>query len=561
MTGDRPWKTFLSRSMAGLFPARLQDSGYDLVAALALAAVAVPEQIATARLAGAPPAAGLVVFIAASLGFFLWGANRQLSVGADSTIAPIFAASIAALSISGSPHYLALTATLAFLVGAIVTAAGVLRMGWIARLLSVPVITGFLAGIAVHIAVSQMPALLGISDGHGEFFPTLSNLFRNIAHSNPWTFAIGVGVFAAILVGEKINIRMPSALFSMMLATLSVWLFDLTSKGVATLGNVQAVNFTPSLPQVTISDIGQLLPVALAVSLVVIIQTATTSRSFPDSSGADDLNRDLVGVGVGNILVGFLAGFPANSSPPRTAIVSESGGRSRSAGFCAAVIVAMFLVLGLDLLAMVPLAALAGLLLFVAQRIFRFNTIRLIAKQSPAEFVLLIATATAIIVMPIATGVGIGVGLSLLYGVWAIVQARAVEFEKVPGSTVWWPIDPNMTSEKQAGIVVVGFQAPLFFLNAGVFRQSLDYLVRHAPQPVHAIILEASSIVELDYSGAQILIALIGFWKHEGIDFYVARLESIRVQKAFAKFGILACLGRQRIFHSVDDAIRHLRAS
>jgi MFS superfamily sulfate permease-like transporter len=286
-----------------------------------------------------------------------------------------------------------------------------------------------------------------------------------------------------------------------------------------------------------------------------MIQTAATSRSFPDAGQAGNVNRDLVGVGVGNILSGILGVFPANASPPRTAIVAESGGKSRFVGLCAAIIIGVFVAFGLRLLESVPIAALAGLLLFVAQRIFRLGTMKTIAAQSLSEFALLLATAVAIVLTPIETGVGIGVALSLLHGVWTITQIRAVAFERAPGSTVWWPSGPNFSGETVPGIVVVGFQAPLFFLNAETFRRTIDEAVRRAPQPVRAIVLEASSIVEVDFSGAQTLATLITSWKERGTDFYIARLESTRALQALQTFGILAILGQQRVFHSVADAI------
>ena len=251
-------------------------------------------------------------------------------------------------------------------------------------------------------------------------------------------------------------------------------MFGLAGKGVAILGSVSAAGLRPGLPNVALSSIVQLLPVALIVSLVVMIQTAATCRSFQEDGEAVGINRDLIGVGFSSILSGLFGGFPANSSPPRTAIVSESGGKSRFAGFCAALIVASFYGFGLHLLAYVPEAALAGLLLYVAQRILRIGVIMLIAAQSRAEFALLGVTAAAIIVMPVAIGVGVGIVLSLLHGVWTITQTRAIEFERVPGSTVWWPTSPNFAGEKSNGVVVVGFQAPLFFLNAETFRKTLD---------------------------------------------------------------------------------------
>jgi SulP family sulfate permease len=544
----------------GLLPASTREIGHDLVAALAVAAVAIPEQIATARLAGMPATAGLLVFVVGSLGFYFLGSNRFLSVGADSTIAPIFAASLALLAASGTPHYMALCAMFALLVGSIVVVAGVFRMGWIARLLSVPVITGFLAGIAIHIVVSQLPALLGIAGGQGEFFRTISALIQNLDHFNPITVAIGVSVFTITFVCEKIDMRLPGALIAMILASVVVWALGQAGHGVATLGMVQLAPLGATVPRLAYPDLANLLPLALIVALVVMIQTAATSRSFPDAVDGVDINRDLLGVGFGNILSGVFGGFPANGSPPRTAIAAESGGRSRLAGLCAAIVVATFLAFGLPLLATIPLAALAGLLMFVAQRIFRFGIIKNVAERSRAEFALLFITAGVIVVLPIAIGVGMGIALSLLHGVWTITQTRAVSFEQVPDTTVWWPASQKFKGATRAGIVVVGFQAPLFFLNAETFRKTLEEAVLAAPWPVRTVVLEASSIIEIDFTGAQALIATIRFWNDRGIDFYVARLESVRAQQAMEKYGILPLLGAAQTFHSVDEAIRDISA-
>ena len=558
MTSGRRWGDVMRGYRQGLLPASTQEMGHDLVAALAVAAVAIPEQIATARLAGMPATAGLLVFVTGSLGFYFLGSNRFLSVGANSTIAPIFAASLALLAASGTPQYLALCAMFALLVGSIVVAAGVFRMGWIARLLSVPVITGFLAGIAIHIVVSQLPALLGIAKGQGEFFGTVSALIRNLSYFNPVTVAIGISVFAITFVCEKIDMRLPGALIAIILASLLVWSLGEAGRGIPTLGMVQLGPLGATVPHLSYPDLVSLLPLALIVALVVMIQTAATSRSFPNTIDGVDINRDLLGVGFGNILGGVFGGFAVNGSPPRTAIAAESGGKSRLAGLCAAAAVATFLAFGLRLLATVPLAALAGLLMFVAQRIFRFETIRSVAERSRAEFVLLFITAAAIVVLPIAIGVGIGIALSLLHGVWTITQTRAVAFEQVPDTTVWWPASQKFKGTTRTGVVVVGFQAPLFFLNAEIFRKTLDDAVLGASQPVRAIILEASNIVEIDFTGAQTLIATVHFWSDRGVAFYIARLESLRAQQAIEKYGILPLLGAAQTFQSVNEAVRRI---
>src|ERR1700678_1212911 len=201
-----------------MWPRTGEQALRDLVASLALAAIVIPEQLATARLAGVPPALGLIVFVAASAGFFLFGANRYLSNGADTTIAPIFAGAIAMIAAAGTPHYLTLAAALALMVGAFVALAGLLRLGWIARLLSVPVITGFLAGIAIHIAISQLPALLGLKSAGTDVFAQLAAIAGNIGRFNPYALVIGIFVFAVTTIGQMIDARFPAPLLSVILA-------------------------------------------------------------------------------------------------------------------------------------------------------------------------------------------------------------------------------------------------------------------------------------------------------------------------------------------------------
>jgi sulfate permease, SulP family len=537
-----------------MWPQTRDQAMRDVVAACALAAVAIPEQLATARLAGVPPAFGLIVFVGAALGFFLFGANRYLSAGADSTIAPILAGGLALLATSGTPRYLALAAALALMVGALVAVAGLLRLGRIARLLSVPILTGFLAGIAVHIVVSQLPALLGIPRGGSGFFGDVANIAENIGRINLFSLAIGAGVFAVVKISEELGGRFPGALGSVVAAAAAAAFFKLN---VPVLGHVEVPPLMPALPAITSSDLTELLPIALIVSLVVLLQTAAVSRSFGGNEAG--VNRDLMGVGVGGMLSGFLGGFAANASPPRTAIVRASGAQSRLAGFLAMVIVVLFLAFLPGLLAYVPEAALAGLLMSVALRIFDTAKMRIIARQSWVEFLLLAITAAAIVVMPIETGVSVGIALSLLYGVWTITRTHAIVFELIPGTTVWWPKSEVFKGETRPGIVVAGFQAPLFFLNAENFRTTLDQAVESAPQPVKAIVLEASSMVELDFSGAQVLAELIRSWNARGAHFYVARLISLRAQASFKDFGILPLLAHRKTFESVAEAITQCR--
>jgi MFS superfamily sulfate permease-like transporter len=217
------------------------------------------------------------------------------------------------------------------------------------------------------------------------------------------------------------------------------------------------------------------------------------------------------------------------------------------------------LAFGTALLSRIPNAALGGVLLFVALRIVRVGQIAAIYRQSPGEFPLILATAAAIIVLPIAQGVATGIALSLFHGIWSATRARVLVFERVPGTSIWWPTSSNLPGEREPGIIVAGFQAPLSFLNAYHFRREILDALRSSAQKVQLIVLEATGIVEIDFTAAEILRDLIRKCHALGIDFAIARLESVRAQAAMARFGIDEMLGPDRQFRSVEEAIKALR--
>jgi len=289
-----------------------------------------------------------------------------------------------------------------------------------------------------------------------------------------------------------------------------------------------------------------------------MMQTATVSRSFRDPDGAEaNVGRDFLGLGAANLLAGLAGAFPVNASPPRTAVVVESGGGSQLGALTAAALVLALALAGGSLLAHVPQAALAGVLLFVAQRIFRLGTILTIARQAPAEFALIAFTALAIILLPIETGVAIGVGLSLIHGVWMTTRSQPIEFSKIAGTTIWWPPGEGGETEPVPDVLVVAFQAPLLFANAQSFQHGmLDLLDRQRPA---LLVLEAGGIAAIDYTAAQSLLAVAGVCRDRGVAFAIARVESVRARQALQQFGVVAAIGQDHLFHSVDEAVGALR--
>lgn len=556
MPMEPPGRAIVKPAFAGGM-LRSDGLGRDVVAGLTLAAITIPEQMATARLGGFEPQLGFLAFVAATLGFALFGASRLLTAGADSTITPIFAGALATLAASGAS--LGTTAPLlALFVGALLVIGGLLRLGWVADLLSTPVVTGFLAGISIHILVSQLPGLFGIASDSHDVVGQLRSIYDHAGAINPISTAIGLLVFAVMLVCERISARLPGALIALALATLAVALFGLEARGVAVLGPLPAA--VPHLPSFTLdwSVIRQLLPLALVLCLIVMMQGAAVSRSFRDPDGGDaNVDRDFLGLGAANVLAGLAGAFPVNASPPRTAVVSETGGNTQRGALLAAAIILALALAGGSLLAKVPQAALAGVLLFVAQRIFRLGTILAVARQAPAEFGLILLTALGIILLPIEAGVGIGIGISLLHGVWMTTRSRPIEFGKIAGTTIWWPPEEGRPLEPMPDVLVVGFQAPLLFANANSFRQAMLALLEGRRPAI--LVLEASGVAAIDYTAAQALSDVVKACHAQGIAFAIARLESVRAREALLRLGIMAELGPDHLYHSVEEAVVALR--
>lgn len=542
------------RPFEGLGGASLRG---DLVAGLTLAAIAIPEQMATARLAGFPPHVGFIAFIAGTLAFVALGSSRVMSIGADSTIAPIFAGALALLAASGSPHYAALAGFLALLVGGALIVAGLMRAGWVADLLSTPVLTGFLAAVSVHIALSQAPAFFGLPHERGDAQMRFEALFRSIDWVHGPTTLVAVFSLATILICESLDPRIPGALIALVGATWASDYFGLAGEGVALIGHIEHGAPRPAFPDVSAADMRLIFGLSIIVALVVMVQTAATSRAFPARRVAD-IDRDFLGAGLGSIVSGFFGSFPVNASPPRTAIVVESGGASQLSGLVAAAVVGAVLTFGGGMLARAPSAALAAVLIFVAYRIFRWRDMLAIWRATRAEFLLVLVTLLAVVLLPMQQGVALSIILSLLHGAWTTTRTRLVQFDRIPGSTVWWPVSEIHRGENVPGVLVVAFQAPLSFLNADLFRRDFAQAIARADGALKLVVLEASSIAEIDYSAAQTLRETIARCRARKIDFAIARLESLRAHKSFEAFGIMDALGPNRLFHSVHEATEAL---
>jgi len=526
----------------------------DLLAGVMLLAIAVPEQLATARLADMPPITGLYAFVAGSVAFALLGSNAQMSVGADSTIAPLFAVGVAHLAATGSPGYVALVSLLAVVVGVLVVLVGVLRLGWISEFLSAPIISGFLAGVAVIIIVHQLSDLFGLPSATGTSVHRVVDVIRHLGSTNGWTLAIGVTVFAVALASERIDRRIPGALIGLVASTVVVAAAGLQARGVAVLGTVAHGPPHVGLSHLSWSSLGHILPLAAVVALVVVSQSAATTSAFAAvGKDGDDVGRDFIGVGAGSILSGLFGSFAVNASPARTAAVASTGGRTQAAGLGATVVI-IALIPATALLTDVPHATLAAVLIFVATRIFHARDLLLIARYDIWEFALALITLVVVAVFGVEQGIAVAVGLAILDRTRRSARPKTFVLGRIPQTTSWEPVGGLNNTELVPGVVVFFFGASLYFANAGYFRLRIRAALAEAAPTPGLLVLDAVAISDIDFTGARTFFQILDDLDLAHITVAVARAEPSAVQH-LTRSGLLDRIGRDRLYDSVDEAV------
>jgi sulfate permease, SulP family len=534
---------------------RLAWLSADLLAGLLLAFLAVPEQIATAHLAQMPPVAGIVAFVAGTTAFAVFGRNRFLSVGADSTIAPIFAATVAGLATPGTREYVLLVGLIALFVGALLVAAGALHAEWVSDLLSIPVTIGFLAGIAIHITIGQLPALLGISITHRPELSSLLEVVRDLPRTNVVDFGIGIGVLALMLAAHAKNSKIPGTAIALVLAGIATVLFRLH---VATLGALKTGLPHFAVPAPGSAHLEQTIPLAIVLAVVCTVQTVTTLRIFRSEKGIVDPSPDLAATGAGSLVAGFFGAFPLDASPPRTAILQSAGARSQLAGLIAIAIAVLYVAFGSGLTRYVPVAAFAGVLIYIATQIFRWGEMRRIARESRLEMLLVILAAALVIALPINVGMMLSILLSLLYGVYVMLRPPCVELVHVPDTTIWWPPSKHEKGESIPGVVVFSPSAPLYFMNVRYITERLHAAVEDAQSTVKVVVIECSGVTDIDYTGAHVAKSAVGALQERGIKVGIARLSDLRAIAIATRSGLLPQIGADNVFKSVDEAVQAL---
>jgi MFS superfamily sulfate permease-like transporter len=523
----------------------------QLLAGVTLLAIAIPEQLATSRLAGVPAYIALIAFITATLVFVVVGSNPIMSIGADSTIAPLFAAVLIRLAPVSTTLYFELIAATAVVTGLVVMAIGLLRLGWIADFLSLPIVTGFLAGIGVIIIVHQLPSALGVSAGGTSVIQRLSSLSHVLAHVSGWSIALALGTLAVLMVGEKINGRIPWALGAIVVATILAVAFSLATHGVVELGAVNAQLPTWRLHWLSGSQWSIVATTAVTLVIVILSQTAATTRTSSDDLGvSSDISRDFVGVGLANVAAGLVGAFPVDASPARTTVARLAGGRTKLVGVTAAILAILLSPLS-HYAHSIPLAALAGVLFFIALRLINVDQLRRIWHTSRVEFLFALISLLGVVLIGVEQGLAIAVALAILDQTWRSARPKMFELGRHVGTTSWEPMGPPNVELVDHALVAL-FDNDIFFANAGVFRREVHQLIATQPATKH-FVMDAVAISDIDFTGMTILAQVVDDIAKDGVSFTLARVNDT-VRASLQKSSDAAVRGLA-IYESVDDAV------
>lgn len=529
----------------------------DIVAGCTVAAYLVPQVMAYATIAGLPPVVGLWTMIPCLALYALLGSSRQMSIGPESTTALMTTAAVAPLAGGDPIRYAVLAATLAILVGVFGFLCWAIRLGFIADLLSRPVLVGYMAGVAVLMIVGQLSNLTGVPVAGDGVVGEVSSFIADLARFDLPTLIMGGLSLAFLFVVSWRWPKIPAPLLAVLLGTAAVMIFNLESLGIEVVGP-----FTRELPRhglPTLDDLGLLALPAIGVLLVGYTDFILTARAFATrESGSVDANQELFALGGANVAAGLLGGFPVSSSGSRTALAITAGARTQLYSLVAMVwTLAVILFLG-PLLARFPTVVLGAIVLFAATKLVDLPGFIRLWQFRKTEFLLAVVAFAGVLVLGILNGVLIAVALSVAEMLQRVARPHDAVMGFVPGLAGMHDIDDYPVAETVPGLVVYRYDSPLFFANAEDFRDKALQTVDDSPDPVNWLILNMEANVEVDITAMYALDNLRADLNNRGVVLALTRVKNdLRIP--LAAFGLVDSIGADRIFPTLPVAVEAYR--
>ncbi len=544
--------------MPGIRALRTYQRGWlprDLVAGLVLCTLLVPQGMAYAELAGLPAITGLYTTIVCLVAYALFGPSPYLVLGPDSSLGPMIAAAILPLAAGDMGYAIALAGMLALMVGLINVGAGVAKLGFVADLLSKPVRVGYLAGLAVTIFIGQLPKLFGFSTDADDFIGEIIAFLTNLDQTNVWALGVGVLCLGIIMGLKRWAPRVPGILIAVVVAIVISALFNLADKDVSVVGVLPQGFPLPSFPAVAISDLPLLAAAALGMSLVAVGDTISTSAGFAARRGYDiDSNQELVGIGSANILAGFFQGFPVSTSSSRTAVAEQSGAKTQLTGIVAAVLVLAMLLFIPGLVKDMPQPVLAAVVITASISLFDLAELRRLWSIRKSEFILALACILGVVFVGVLEGIVIAVVLSILQFFersWRPYSAILGKLEGVPG---YLDVQRYPEAQQIPGLVMIRWDAPLFFANANLFRDLVRKLVAQTEPTPEWVLVTAEPVTDVDTTAADMLVDLDLELNEADIHLVFAELKD-PVKEKIVRYGLLDTIDRRHFYPTIEIAV------
>jgi high affinity sulfate transporter 1 len=510
--------------------------------------------LAYARLAGLEPVAGLWAALPALLIYAFLGSSTVLSVGPESASALLVGSAVATITRAHDVDPTTAAAALAIAVGVLALIGWIGRLGFLADLLSRPVLIGYLAGVAVTMVISQLPNVTGISSDHRDTLPRAADVVTGIDELTLAPLLLGVGVFVALLALQRFP-RVPGPLLVILAATVVTSVFDLEEHGVETIGTVPQGLPSLAFPSLPAEVWPAVFAAAAGVTIVAFSGNVLTGRAFArHTKDKIDADQELLALAGANAAAGFVGGFPVSSSDSRTALAATAGASTQLASLAAAASVALVLVAAAPLLEQFPLAGLGGLVVYAAIKLVDVQEIRRVLRFRHSEAVLMTVSFAGVVAFDLLVGIVIAVGLSIADLFRRVARAHDAVQGTVPGLAGLHDVDdyPNATTEP--GLVVYRYDAPLFFANADHFRDQVLAAVDAEVAPVEWVVLNVEANVEIDLTATDMLDELRTELASRGIVLALARVKR-DLAVYLERTGFVTRIGAEHVFPTLPTAV------
>lgn len=539
----------------GLRGVRQADLPTEILAGVTLAALMIPLNIGYAQVAGLPATVGLYSAILPMVAFAIFCTSRQVVASPDAAIAALLGSTLVGLAAPDDPRYIQLAYAVALLCAIIFFLFSFFKLGFLANFLSKAVLAGFITGLGIEVLTSQVKKIMGISVEVDEWFwfegwfREVFQIISKVGEANLYTVAIGVGSIVIIRLLKRFAPRIPGALVALVMMTVLVAALQLEQKGVKVLGQIPAGLPTLTIPQVTLGDFGKLLPAALALCGITLAEGLLLGRSYAQKRGYSiDSDQEMFAFGASNLASGLTGGFAVGSSASRTAAMDSNGSRSQIPSLVGAIVVALVLLFFTNQLAMLPNAALAGIVANAVLGLIEVDELKQLYRLRRSEFWIAIACLLSVLVLGPLKAVAIAFLLSMIDLLARASKPPTAVLAGVPGKDRFVAATRYPEAAPTPGLLIYRFSAPLIFANAEFFKQQIADLVETTAPPVQWFVLDAEAITDIDVTGAEALEQAIESLEHHRVAFAMTRVSQ-PVQQLLSTYALMPHpIGREDIY-------------